>query len=60
MGDSSLREHRTLIYVDKGNIIIEPFPGDPLKTPDEVVREPYNEVKEEKKAKRWLKKHAGR
>ena len=55
-----MREHRTLIYVDNGNIIIEPFPGDPLKTLDEVVREPYNEVKEEKKAKRWLKKHAGR
>lgn len=53
-------EHRALIYVDDGKIIIEPFLGDPLKTLDEVVREPYDEAKEEKKAERWLKKHASR
>jgi AbrB family looped-hinge helix DNA binding protein len=51
---------RALIYVEDGKIVIEPFPDDPFKTLDEVIREPYHEAKEEKRVERWLKKHAGR
>ena len=49
-----------LIYVEGGKIVIEPFPRDPFKTLDKIIREPYDETKEEKKVERWLKKHAGR
>jgi len=51
---------RALIYVEGGKIVIEPFPGDPFKTLGEVVGEPYDEAKEEKRVERWLRRHAGR
>lgn len=51
---------RVLIYVEGGKIVIEPFPGDPFKALKQIVREPYDETKDEKRVERWLKKHAGR
>lgn len=51
---------RALIYVEGGRIVIEPFPGDPFKTLDKVIKEPYDEAKDEKRVERWLRKHAGR
>ena len=51
---------RALIYVDGGKIVIEPFPTDPLETLEIIVREPYDEAKDEKRAEGWLKKHASR
>lgn len=56
-----LREgQRALAYVEGGKIVLEPFPGDPFKILDKVIREPYDEAREEKRVERWLKKHAGR
>ena len=55
-----LREgQRALVYVEGTKIVIEPFPGDPFKTLDKIIREPYDEA-EEKRVERWLRKHAGR
>lgn len=51
---------KALVYVEGGKIVIQPFPGDPLKTLDKVIGEPYDEAREEKRAERWLKRHAGR
>jgi AbrB family looped-hinge helix DNA binding protein len=51
---------RALICLEGGKIVIEPFPSDPFKILDEIVREPYDEAKEEKRVERWMKKHAGR
>jgi len=51
---------RVLMYVEGGKIVIEPFPGDPLKTLGEIIGTPYEEAKEERKVERWLKEHAGR
>ncbi len=51
---------RALVHVEDGKIVIEPFPGDPFKTLDKVIREPYDEAREEKRVERWLRKHAGR
>lgn len=57
----SLEEgQRALIYVEGNKIVIEPFPGDPLKTLGAVIQEPYDEGKEEKRVERWLRKHASR
>ena len=33
---------------------------DPLRVLGKVIREPYDEAREEAKAERWLKRHAGR
>jgi len=49
-----------LARIEEGKIIIEPLPSDPFKVLGEVIREPYNETKEEAKAERWLRQHAGR
>lgn len=51
---------RALIYVEGGKIVIQPFPGDPFEALDKIIREPYDETKDEKRAEGWLKKHAGR
>lgn len=51
---------RALARVEEGKIIIEPLPSDPFKVLGEVIREPYDEAKEEAKAERWLRQHAGR
>ena len=51
---------RTLVYIDDGKIVIQPFPGDPLEALDKIIREPYDEAKDEKRAEGWLKKHASR
>jgi AbrB family looped-hinge helix DNA binding protein len=51
---------RTLMRVEEGKIIIEPLPVDPFRLLGEIIREPYDEAKEEAKAERWLRKHAGR
>lgn len=57
----SLEEgQRALVYIQGGKIIIEPFPGDPFKALEEVIGEPYEEAKEEERAEKWVKKHAGR
>lgn len=51
---------RVLVRVEGGKIIIEPFPGDPFKVLGEIIKEPYDETKEEAKAERWLRQHASR
>ena len=51
---------RVLIHVEGGKIVIEPFPRDPLETLEILIREPYDEAKDEKRAEGWLKKHASR
>ena len=49
-----------MIRVENGRIIIEPLPWDPYEVLEKVVGEPYEEKREEAKAERWLKDHAGR
>jgi AbrB family looped-hinge helix DNA binding protein len=51
---------RALMYVEDGKIVIEPLLADPFKTLEEIVREPYEEEKEEKKVEEWLRERAGR
>ena len=51
---------KVLVRVEEGKVIIEPFPLDPFKVLEEVIKKPYDEAKEEAKAERWLKRHAGR
>jgi AbrB family looped-hinge helix DNA binding protein len=51
---------RVLIRVENGRIIIEPLPWDPYEVLEKIVGEPYEEKREEAKAERWLKDHAGR
>lgn len=50
---------RVLMEVQEGKISIEPLPRDPFAVLEEVVGEPYDESKEEARAERWLKEHAG-
>jgi len=49
---------RIIVRVEDGRIVIEPLPKDPYKILGEIIGEPYNESKDEKKVERWLKKHA--
>lgn len=49
-----------LVRVEGRRIIIEPLPCDPYKVLQEVIREPYEEAREEAKAEEWLKSRAGR
>jgi len=51
---------RVLIRVENGRIVIEPLPWDPYEVLEKVVGEPYEEKREEARAERWLKDHAGR
>jgi len=51
---------RVLIRVENGRIVVEPLPWDPYKVLETVVGEPYDEEREEAKAERWLRSHAGR
>ncbi|MDH5267925.1 MAG: AbrB/MazE/SpoVT family DNA-binding domain-containing protein [Candidatus Bathyarchaeota archaeon] len=51
---------RVLIRVENGRIIIEPLPWDPYEVLEKIVGEPYEEKREEARAERWLKNHAGR
>jgi len=56
----NLREgQRVIVRVEDGRIILEPFPWDPGRVLEEIVREPYEEGKDEAKAEEWLKSHAG-
>jgi AbrB family looped-hinge helix DNA binding protein len=51
---------RVLIRVENGRIVIEPLPWDPYEVLEKIVGEPYEEEREEARAERWLKSHAGR
>ncbi|RLE79433.1 MAG: AbrB/MazE/SpoVT family DNA-binding domain-containing protein [Thermoprotei archaeon] len=51
---------RVLVRAEAGKVIIEPLPSDPYRVLGEIIGEPYDEAKEEEKAKKWLEKHAGR
>lgn len=51
---------RVLIRVENGRIVIEPLPWDPYEMLEKIVGEPYEEEREEARAERWLKSHAGR
>jgi len=42
--------------VEKGKIILEPKRSDPFKTLEKVIREPYDEERDEKLTEEWLKK----
>ena len=56
-----LREgQRALMRIEERRIIIEPLPLDPFRVLEMTVGKPYDEAREEAKAERWLKKHAGR
>ena len=56
-----LREgQRVMVRVEDGRIILEPFPWDPYSVLGELIREPYEESRDEAKAEEWLKKHANR
>lgn len=50
---------KVLMRVRGGEIVVEPLPRDPFKTLDRLIGEPYNEERDEKKAKEFLKKVAG-
>ena len=43
------------IRVEKGKIILEPKRSDPFKTLEKVIREPYDEERDEKLTEEWLK-----
>jgi len=49
---------KVLIRLEKGRILIEPLPSNPLSVLEEVVGEPYEERKDEAKAERWLRNRA--
>ena len=49
-----------LMMVVDEKIIIEPLPEDPFKVLEEVIGEPYEEERDEKRALEWLMRHAGR
>jgi AbrB family looped-hinge helix DNA binding protein len=50
---------RVLIRIENNRIIIEPLPWDPYQVLEKIVGEPYEEEKDEAKAERWLRSHAG-
>jgi AbrB family looped-hinge helix DNA binding protein len=55
----NLREgQRVMVRVEEGRIILEPFPWDPYSVLGEIIRESYEESRDEAKAEEWLKKHA--
>lgn len=49
---------RVLISIEAGKIIIQPLPINPYQILGEIIGKPYNEKREERKAEKWLKKHA--
>ncbi len=51
---------RLLVRIVDGKIVLEPLPEDPFKILDELIREPYNEKIDEKRAEEWLLRNASR
>jgi len=49
---------RVLMRVEEGKIVVEPLPWDPYAVLERVIREPYEEAKDETKAEKWLREHA--
>lgn len=43
------------IRVEGSKIILEPKRSDPFKVLERVIREPYNEERDEKLAEKWLR-----
>ncbi len=49
---------KVLVRVVEGKIVIEPLPDNPFEVLGKVIGKPYNEDVDEKKAEKWLFKHA--
>jgi AbrB family looped-hinge helix DNA binding protein len=49
---------QVIMRLEEGRLIIEPLPTDPYRVLERVISEPYNERKDEKRAKEWLEKNA--
>lgn len=47
------------LQVEGEKIVLTIRRSDPLKVLEEVIGEPYDEDRDEKKAERWLKENAG-
>lgn len=55
-----LREgQRVLVRVEEGKVVVDPLPWNPYQVLERVVGEPYEEERDEGKAERWVKEHAG-
>lgn len=49
-----------LLSVEGGKLLVQPLPEDPYEVLKQVVGEPYDETKDEKRAEEWLMRRAGR
>ncbi|MDV3278019.1 MAG: AbrB/MazE/SpoVT family DNA-binding domain-containing protein [Nitrososphaerales archaeon] len=50
---------RVMVLAAGDDILIRPLPKDPYESLRRIIREPYDEKRDEKLAEEWLKKHAG-
>ncbi|MGI0085225.1 MAG: AbrB/MazE/SpoVT family DNA-binding domain-containing protein [Nitrososphaerales archaeon] len=55
----NIREgQHVIVKVEEGKLVIELLPSEPLKVLERVIGEPYNEHGDERRAEKWLVKHA--
>lgn len=48
-----------LVRAEGERIVIEPLPENPYEILARVIGQPYNERRDEPRADKWLKRHAG-
>ncbi len=48
-----------MVKVEGNKIVIEPLPENAYETLRRIVKQPYEEGRDEMKAQKWIRRHAG-